>query len=79
MTLTRGTPPCTPHMEVPPPGHIPIYISNFTLKLQLQSQPDTNEQPEHSRCEVGLMAVTGQQIFTNSVILLLLNMIFMKH
>ena len=20
MTLTRGTPPCTPHMEVPPPG-----------------------------------------------------------
>ena len=19
MTLTRGTPPCTPHMEVPPP------------------------------------------------------------
>ena len=21
VTLTRGTPPCTPHMEVPPPGH----------------------------------------------------------
>ena len=31
MTLTRGTPPCTPHMEVPPPGCKDSEITFITL------------------------------------------------
>ena len=32
MTLTRGTPPCTPHIEVPPPGS-PLPCSVFAGEI----------------------------------------------
>ena len=31
MTLTRGTPPCTPHMEVPPWVHLNLKINDIKV------------------------------------------------
>ena len=65
MTLTRGTPPCTPHMEVPPPPpgcthflqyeSLPNKDEQFVLQRQIQDteeHPISHRRPYQSREEV---------------------------